>query len=28
VVVQADEIIVISETGFRAAYCERPNSPQ
>ena len=28
VVVQADEIIVTSEMGFRAAYCKRPNCPQ
>jgi hypothetical protein len=28
VVVQDDEIIVTSETGFRAAYCKRPNFPQ
>jgi hypothetical protein len=28
VVVQDDEIIVTSETGFRAAYCKRPNLPQ
>ncbi len=28
VVVQDDEIIVTSETGFRAAYCKRPNHPQ
>ena len=26
VVVQDDEIIVTSETGFRAAYCKRPNN--
>ena len=28
VVVQGDEIVVTSETGFRAAYCKRPNFPQ
>ena len=28
VVVQDDEIIVTSETGFRAAYCKRPNHPR
>ena len=28
VVVQDDEIIVTSETDFRAAYCKRPNLPQ
>ena len=28
VVVQDDEIIVTSESGFRAAYCKRPNFPQ
>jgi hypothetical protein len=28
VVVQDDEIIVTSETGFRTAYCNRPNHPQ
>jgi hypothetical protein len=28
VVVQDDEIIVTSETGFRAAYCKGPNHPQ
>ena len=28
VVVKDDEIIVTSETGFRAAYCKRPNLPQ
>jgi hypothetical protein len=28
VVVQENEIIVTSETGFRAAYCKRPNHPQ
>ena len=28
VVVRGDEIIVTSETGFRAAYCKRPNHPQ
>ena len=28
VVVQENEIIVSSETGFRAAYCKRPNHPQ
>ena len=28
VTVQDDEIIVTSETGFRAAYCRRPNHPQ
>jgi len=28
VVVQGDEIIVTSETGFRAAYCKRPHYPQ
>jgi hypothetical protein len=28
VVVQGDEIIVTSETGFRAAYRKRPNHPQ
>ena len=27
-VVVHDEIIVTSETGFRAAYCKRPNFPQ
>ena len=26
--VQDDEIVVTSETGFRAAYCKRPNFPQ
>ena len=28
VVVQGDEIVVTSETDFRAAYCKRPNFPQ
>jgi len=28
VVVQGDEIVVTSETDFRAAYCNRPNFPQ
>ena len=28
VVVHGDEIVVTSETGFRAAYCKRPNFPQ
>ena len=28
VTVQDDEIVVTSETGFRAAYCKRPNHPQ
>ena len=28
VVVEGDEIIVTSDTGFRAAYCKRPNIPQ
>jgi hypothetical protein len=28
VVVQGDEIIVTSETGFRAEYWKRPNHPQ
>jgi hypothetical protein len=28
VVVQGDEIIVTSETGFRAVYWKRPNFPQ
>jgi hypothetical protein len=28
VVVQGDEIVVASESGFRAAYCKRPNFPQ
>ena len=28
VVVQDDEIIVTNETGFRTAYCKRPNHPQ
>ena len=28
VVVHGDEIVVTSETGFRAAYCQRPNFPQ
>ena len=28
VVVQDDEIVVTSESGFRAAYCKRPNFPQ
>ena len=28
VVVKGDEIIVTSFTGFRAAYCRRPNHPQ
>ena len=23
-----DEIVVTSDTGFRAAYCKRPNHPQ
>jgi hypothetical protein len=27
VMVRGDEIIVTSETGFRAAYCKRPNKP-
>jgi hypothetical protein len=26
--VQDDEIVVTSDTGFRAAYCKRPNHPQ
>ena len=26
--VQDDEIVVTSETGFCAAYCKRPNHPQ
>ena len=26
--VQDDEIVVTSGTGFRAAYCKRPNHPQ
>ena len=25
---EGDEIIVTSDTGFRAAYCRRPNRPQ
>ena len=25
--VQDDEIVVTSDTGFRAAYCKRPNHP-
>ena len=28
VMVQGDEIIVTSETGFRAEYWKRPNHPQ
>ena len=28
VVVHGDEIVVTSETGFRVAYCKRPNFPQ
>jgi hypothetical protein len=28
VVVQGDEIVVTSETGFRAEYWRRPNHPQ
>jgi len=28
VVVEGDEIIVTSDTGFRAAYCKRPNQSQ
>ena len=28
IVVQGDEIVVTSETGFRAAYCKRPNNPK
>jgi hypothetical protein len=28
VVVQGDEIVVTSETGFRAEYWKRPNHPQ
>jgi hypothetical protein len=28
VVVQGDDIIITSDTGFRAAYCKRPNHPQ
>ena len=28
VVVHDDEIVVTSETGFRATYCKRPNHPQ
>jgi len=28
VTVQDDEIVVTSDTGFRAAYCKRPNHPQ
>jgi hypothetical protein len=28
VVVHGDEIVVTSETGFRAAYCKRPNFPR
>lgn len=28
VVVHDDEIVVTSETGFRAAYCKRPNHTQ
>jgi predicted nuclease of predicted toxin-antitoxin system len=28
VVVKGDEIVVTSDTGFRATYCRRPNRPQ
>ena len=28
VTAQDDEIVVTSETGFRAAYCKHPNHPQ
>ena len=28
VIVTGDEIVVTSDTGFRAAYCRRPHHPQ